>query len=249
MSEQSYNSYVHISPWYDQIMCHVDYAEWAGYISKVLTTHGVAPKKIIELGAGTCQHARFLDFGPDSYSLYTDLSYDMLDNAWSKNELNRACCDMKSLPFKQSFDLVMLMYDAFNYLVSEYDVEDMFNEVHRVLLPGGFFLFDITTEYNSESYFLDESFHEDYGEFEYVRNSWYDPDNRFQHNDFTYFIKGEDGRYSKITEDHIQKVYSLKTVTTLCKQAGFKMVGTYSGMTMKKPNAKSLRVHLLVQKI
>ncbi len=248
MCSQSYNSYVHISSWYDQIMCHVDYSEWSQYIATLLKKHKVVPTRILELGAGTCQHARFLDFGSEAYTVYTDLSETMLQNAWSKSTLKTTCCDMRALPFKPGFDFVMMLYDAFNYMVTEYEVEDMFKEVYRVLEPEGHFLFDMTTEYNSETYFMDDAFHEDCGDFEYVRNSWYDPNNNLQHNDFIFFVKTENGLYAKIEEDHIQKVYPYKQVVAQCKAAGFIVKGAYSEQSLKKPTGKSLRIHLLVQK-
>ncbi len=248
MEEQSHNSYVHISSWYDQIMCHVDYAEWSQYIGKLLKKHRVVPTKILELGAGTCQHGRFLDFGSTAQRIYTDLSFDMLNSAWSKTQLTTLCCDMKALPFKPHFDFVMMMYDAFNYMTSEYEVSDMLADVHRVLQPDGFFLFDMTTEYNSETYFFDDTYHEEFDEVDYIRNSYYDNANQLQHNDFVFYIKDSSGGYSKISEDHIQKVYPYKTVVAACKEAGFKVVGAYSGLTLRKPTGKSLRIHLLVQK-
>lgn len=101
-------------------------------------------KTVLELAAGTGRVTRHLrERLPASVKLVaSDLSPDMLEIAKGKfaasENIDWAIGDMQNLPFEQNtFDLVVCQYG----IMFPTDKQRVFDEVHRVLKPGGVFLF------------------------------------------------------------------------------------------------------------
>jgi ubiquinone/menaquinone biosynthesis C-methylase UbiE len=233
-------------------MEHVDYEHWGAYLARLLKHHQITPKNTLEIAAGTCPFARQPFLPKEVSTTYTDLSTAMLleakrdDN--SETPCSYASADAISLPFKSTFDCVWMIYDSLNYLLEEESVLQCLKEVYRVLTPGGFFVFDITTEYNSQTYFRDTVQYEEREDVTLIRDSWYEEDNKLQLNVFTYFIEQEKGLYKKLEEGHSQRIYSPSHIQEKAIQAGFETLGTYSNYTLEKPTDTSERIHFVLHK-
>jgi SAM-dependent methyltransferase len=250
-------SYKYIAPYYDWIMAHVDYDGWGRHLSRLWNKFGSEPSAILELAAGTCPFASRRVYPRGARVVYTDLSPFMLrrDGAaadarsgGSARTLQKVAANAMALPFKSSFDLCVMIYDALNYLMFEDDVLRCLSEALRVLEPGGLFIFDVTTEANSRRHFEDTL---DYGELEgctYVRASRYDRDARVQSNEFTFFTAEEGGLWSKRVESHQQRIYRISRLRALARKAGFKVAGCFEGFTLRPGREVSERVHLVLKK-
>lgn len=241
-------SYRIIAPYYDWIMAHVDYDAWGRYLGRVWKKAGLKPRSVLELGAGTCPFARRDVFPPDAKVVYSDLSPFMLSRAPALSPDLRVAANALALPFKGPFDLCLMIYDAINYLMHDADVAKCLREVHRVLVPGGLFLFDVTTEANSKRHF-DQAV--DYGEMEgctYFRESHFDRDTRVQGNDFLFFVEQGRGLFRKVKESHQQRIYSLGSMKAQAKKAGFAVEGVYEGFTFRPGREASERVHFALRK-
>ena len=81
--------YTVIAPHYDWIMTHVDYGKWASYLKKVWKKTKFQPKKILELGAGTCPFHETDLYPKDSQVIYTDISWPMLQKGREKGRARR----------------------------------------------------------------------------------------------------------------------------------------------------------------
>lgn len=102
----------------------------------------VAGRRVLELGAGGAQGARWLvSRGADAVAL--DLSHAMLAHSWAHSPaVPLVQADAGELPFADaSFDLACSAYGAVPFVA---DAEAVFSEVARVVRPGGRWVFSVT---------------------------------------------------------------------------------------------------------
>jgi len=236
---------------YDRLMNHVEYDEWAALAVRVAARYGEARNTdILEIGAGTGVVGEMLR---DMGYLYTasDISFPMCKVARAKRGLPVCAADARHLPFKKQFGMALFLYDGINYLLTQDDYRKLFTAVFDVLLPGGLFLFDITTRENSMRHFVNYLDFEDYGDFSYVRESYFDIKKSIQHNDFTIYSRSEEnpGYYEKYVEAHRQKVFSVQEVEKMIPPKRFEVLGIWDEYSFRKYTAKSLRIHFLLRKI
>ncbi len=240
-------SYRVIASYYDWIMAHVEYDAWGRYLRRLWAKTGAEPERILELGAGTCPFAGRGVYPEGADVVYSDLSPYMLARA-SDAAGTRVAANALALPFRGGFQLCLMVYDAFNHLMTEADALRCLDEVSRVLEKGGLFLFDITTEANSLRHF-DQAL--DFGELEgctYLRESRYDRQARLQSNDFTFFTEGAQGCWRKTRECHQQRIYRVADVLRLAERAGFAVAGCHEGFTFRAAREASERVHFSLRK-
>ena len=263
-------SYRVIAPYYDWIMAHVDYDAWGRHLSRLWRRFGPDPASVLELGSGTCPFARRAVFPPGARVVYSDLSPYMLGRAAdglappaagreagppagnlpgiSGAVPPRVAANALSLPFKGPFDLCLMVYDAFNYLMTEDDAARCLSEARRVLAPGGLFIFDVTTEANSRRHFEDML---DFGELEgctYVRESRFDREAGLQRNDFTFFVEREPGLFARLKESHQQRIYRLSALRAMARRAGLEVEGCFEGFTFRPGSEASERVHIVLRR-
>jgi SAM-dependent methyltransferase len=247
MSYKNTENYSYLSKIYDELMCGVEYDLWFELIVKLCKEFNYEQEaKILEIGGGTGTLGKKLsDFG--FVYLGSDISLDMAKIAKNKN-LNFICADCQNLPFADNFDLAIFLFDGINYLFNITQFTQTFEQVHSVLKSGGLFLFDITTKVNSLKNFY--NYRESYaGEnYTYIRESYYDKENREQHNDFEIFIKERGNNYRRFSEKHCQKVHSVKSVINSIPLNLFEIIGVWGNFGRKKWNKKSERVHFLLRK-
>lgn len=232
---------------YDLVMEHVDYAEWADYVHELLRKHAAGPvETVLELGCGTGAFAGQLQpQGPYRYTA-TDVSEAMLTEARDllddEGDIVFEHADFRGFKVTEPVDAVLLLYDGLNYLLTDEDVQAMFETVRTALEPGGLFVFDQSTPANSVN---NAAYFEDDGEeegFAYVRRSAYDPDTRLHTT--TFEIETPDGRFR---ENHVEKAYTLAEVRAWVSKH-FTVVAAYDGFSFESATDASERVHWVVRK-
>lgn len=241
--------YTVLAPLYDKIMNHVNYDLWLTLIERIVSRHfsGVKPS-ILELGGGTGVLATMLR--KKGYTYFgSDYSFLMCKEAYKK-ELPFFCADARHLPIKKTFPFAIFLYDGINYLTTLNDYKNLFNEIYNLLDSGGFFLFDITTEINSITNFLDIIDSEDFGESSYIRHSYFDREKKIQHNDFTVNIKSSvnSSLYEKISEYHIQKIFSPEEIISVIPENHLTIMGVWDNFSCDKYSSRSERIHFLLKK-
>ncbi|MFC1585070.1 class I SAM-dependent DNA methyltransferase [Fibrobacterota bacterium] len=241
-------SYKIIAPYYDWIMTHVDYDVWTEYLRSLWKKHHIRPKTVLELGAGTCNFMMAGLYSSSMRVIFTDLSWYMLLQAKGKAEVRCAAVNALSLPFTGTFDVCLMLYDSINYLRSADDLEQCLKEVHRVLAENGVFIFDVTTEFNSRTFFGDSLECEEREDCAVIRHSWYDRKAKLQGNDFLYFIQDTDSRYVRFEESHRQRVYSIAEIKAVIRRTEFKLLGYYENFGFKTADNRSERIHYVLQK-
>ncbi len=241
--------YQTLAPYYDWVMSHVEYPEWAEYLDQLLKYFKKKPTMVLELAAGTCSLSKHLQSQwKEARFVFSDLSYEMLKATPFKNlPLKRVNANALSLPFKPSFDLCLMMYDSINYLLEEDEWVQCLTEVSQALLPGGIFIFDVTTEYNSRQYFSDSVLVEDREDCHITRESWYESDINLQFNQFIFFIKNKNNEYHKFSETHTQRVRGISDMRKIIKKTPFKVLKVMDDFTLAPAHRYSNRIHFVLQ--
>jgi len=244
--------YEALAPIYDRMMSHVEYDEWVELLARVIDRYGggIRDPKILEIGAGTGVVGALLKEKGYRYTA-SDLSVAMCGEARRRRKLPVCAADARHLPFSQRFDMALFLYDGINYMITLDEYRKLFASVYEALLPGGLFLFDITTQENSLRHFTRYIDFEDYGDISYVRNSYYDEARSIQHNDFTIYrlSKSHPPYYEKSAETHIQKVFSVPEIERAVPLKRFEVLGIWDGFMFRKYSGKSIRVHFLLRRL
>lgn len=241
--------YSALAPIYDRMMAHVSYDRWVELINSVIAGFCKVPDPaLLELGAGTgVLGKQLLDAG----YRYTgsDISPSMCFHATRHGQPFFAC-DALDLPVRRNFDIVLFLYDGINYLqdLSQYD--RLFNQVHGILNDCGLFLFDVTTQANSQKNFEDFLDHEEFEDYTYIRHSFFHRASLMQYNDFIIFKRiGDRGSfYEKLRERHCQKVFPPAVIRKAIPSNLFEVLGVWDGFSQAKITASSERVHFLLRK-
>ncbi len=222
-------NYTVFAKFYDKYMAHVNYDEWVKFIlSQYNKKNKKKPAKILELACGTANIACRL--------VKKNLNVDAVDNAEEMLKIaskkpfcpNLFCRDMlDSFPSNQ-YDLIILLFDSFNYLLKDDQINKLFKEVHNALMDNGLFIFDITTLKNCEDNFdgfvnIEEYKNKDY----FVHQSEFDYSNYIQTTKLTFFLK-KGFNFIRKDEIHKQKIYKVREIVTLISKSDLTLSGIYS---------------------
>lgn len=241
--------YSRLAPIYDDVMCHVDYKQWARYIQKIIAKWCPDATQVLDISCGTGSFLAKLD--ARSYRLMGfDLSVDMVREAMKKYRspnfpIQFWCGDMKNFRLKKNIDVVVCLYDSINYLLDFEAWHECFASVFACLKEDGIFIFDICTEKNSLKYFRNytERRHQDH--YQYFRESKFDADANIHTNRFEIDFDSDAQIYIEI---HRQYIYPVKDVAAFIAKSKFQQVAAYDGFTFRSAQKNSLRIHFILKK-
>ncbi len=134
--------YARFAPFYDAVMD--DPGPRAHRVTEWIDRFRPGATSLLELGCGTGSVLARLSSIDDLTGL--DRSPEML--AVAKDKVPRARLlegDMKEFTLGERFDVVICVFDSLNHLLFFGDWESMFDAVHRHLVEGGLFIFDVNT--------------------------------------------------------------------------------------------------------
>jgi SAM-dependent methyltransferase len=132
-----------IPGYYDRDMAPVLFVDYADDLARRVAAR--SPRRVLETAAGTGILTRRLrDLLPAARLVATDLNPPMLDTARAKFAADEAIefqqADALSLPFGDDmFDVVVCQFGVMFFP----DKPASYNEVHRVLAPGGSYIFNV----------------------------------------------------------------------------------------------------------
>ncbi len=233
---------------YDPLMGDVDYDGWAAYLAGFLTPGG----RVVDCACGTGEITlRLAKLG--FQMLGVDISSAMLDVAAAKArrgglQIPFICQDMAALSLHQPCDGLVCACDGVNYLDSLGRVQRFFRAAHKVLRPGGMFLFDISSAYKLENILGGHTFGEDRGDCAYVWQNAYDGEQRLLEMDLTFFQREKDGRYRRFTERHIQRAHRQEELLAALLEAGFR-AQVFHAFTQNAPELASQRLQFVAERI
>ncbi|MFA9493370.1 class I SAM-dependent methyltransferase [Streptococcus sp. E17BB] len=229
---------------YDAIMDDSLYDLWTDFSLRYFPKK---PKeaKLLELACGTgIQSVRFAQAGFEVTGL--DLSEEMLAVAKRRAASAKVAVDfvagnMLDLSGVGRFDLVTCYSDSLCYLADEVEMGDVFAQVYEHLNDGGTFIFDVHSTYQTDEVFPGYSHHENAEDFAMVWDTYEDEAPHSVVHELTFFIKDEDGRFTRYDEIHEERTYELLTYDVLLEQVGFTDVKVYADFEDKEPTEKSRR--------
>ena len=235
--------YDQVSIIYDNLMNNIDYDSWSKYIISITRENINFNPVILELGAGNCKLANLISSKYKNY-LATDISLPMLSTSIDSS-VNKICCDMTALPFKNKFDLIFSTFDSINYILKKKSLLKLFLGVSLLLKEKGIFTFDVSLEENSLKFIIDKITEGNFNGIHYKLISKYNKRNRIHSNNF--YIWNRAGK--KITEIHKEKIYKIDTYFSLAQKAGLYVAECYDCFDFNDVSKKSKRAQFIMRKI
>src|SRR4051794_37342297 len=145
MPERSSRQFTEVADVYDDLMSVVPYGFWVEHVRGLWRKWGFDPRRVLDLACGT--GSVLVELRRRGYAVEgADASEAMLGVARRKvpPEVPLWCQDFRRLDLPPpSFDACVCLFDSLNYLLRLEDLRQSFRGVHRHLVPGGSFVFDM----------------------------------------------------------------------------------------------------------
>lgn len=227
---------------YPHLMRNVRYEKWAQYLKSMIQQYAPTAQSVLELAGGNGALAEKLSaFYPDYF--LSDLSQFMLSEGNSRL-FPSLVCDMRSIPFIDSFDVVVSAFDSVNYLMKEKEVLTFFTESYSALHETGILLFDVSLESNSYRHATNAIAQYSYQGIRYTQLSEFHALTRIHSNIFEIILPS--GEVFK--EQHKQKIYPLEIFFRLLRKSGYSAVYCFDFFTFKAGTPASDRVQFVALK-
>ena len=224
MRTNEYGKY--LSEAYDILETDVDYEQWADfYLTCAKKYTDKKPAHICDMACGTGKLSVAFEKRGCRVTAF-DLSEDMLaladKRARDENAENVRFTrqDLRDFRVYTPAELCVCMMDGINCLNTPTDVQSTFESAYRALTEDGLLIFDVNSR---------RKFEETYGENAYVLEnenvflSWqnfYEPSKKICDMFLTFFIENG-GKYERFDETVRERMYPVKTLDRLLKNAGF----------------------------
>ena len=259
------NAYTGFAKVYETFMDNIPYKEWSAYITGLLQNYGVMPGSLIcELGCGTGTMTRLL--AKEGYDMIgVDLSEEMLDIARyehpeEESDILYLNQDMREFELFGTVAAMVSVCDSMNYITSEEELLQVFRLVNNYLDPGGYFIFDMKTEYHYEILMGNRTIVDNREECSLIWENFYDKEKQLNQYDITIYAKAEFEEedeeeldedmpplFERMEASHVQRAYPVDKIIALLKEAGLEFVAVYGAGTKEAPKADSDRVYFIAK--
>ncbi|HPR65248.1 MAG TPA: class I SAM-dependent methyltransferase [Thermoanaerobaculia bacterium] len=138
--------YDRIAPYYNRVLSRPFFAFLRPAIMSIFETYGIHRRsRILEVACGPGHLCAYLaDRAFDITGC--DLSIGQRLASSHRQSFPFVVSRMQNLPFRQPFDVILNLYDSLNHLLTLSDLSSTFDETYRLLVPGGWFIFDTNTK-------------------------------------------------------------------------------------------------------
>ncbi len=243
-------AYTQFAQVYDSFMDNVPYGEWADFYTKILKGAGIGEGILLDLGCGTGTMTELLaDRGYDMIGV--DSSEEMLRVATEKREQRSGPApdilylkqDMREFELYGTVRGILCVCDSLNYLLEEKEILQTFRLADNYLDPGGLFLFDFNTPYKYGTLIGEATIAENREDCSFIWENYYDGQQQINEYELTVFIRErESGLFSRFTEYHYQRGYTLPVIRRLVEQSGLEFVTALDGDTFTEVTEQSGRI-------
>jgi len=180
------------------------YQDWL----KLLQSYVTEKKAILDLGCGNGMLLSLLQAQGHEVS-GVDVSADMLTLAKEKLGPTAELYENDMVEFftkKARYDIIISTCDSLNYLASIKDIEQVFRQVHAMLKPGGFFFFDIHSDYTFCERFMNWHYGADTERASFIWDIHVSDGNMYEH-DLIFFLLNEGGLYERYDSIQVEYFY------------------------------------------
>ncbi len=222
--------YKRFAKYYDNVCAKKDYDSEANFIRELLERSNA--KTILDVGCGTGSHLERLEkFGFECMGI--DLNQDMLDVARQKVKAQLFQADMRSFWLEKKFDAVICMYATFNHNLSLEDARKTLACFRSHLNDGGIILIDL---HNPSG---DGKKTDKIDGIEREMEWKFNRDTRIEKSNVRFKIGNE-----IIEDSHVFRIFSIKEMRQLLKQAGVAKAFVYEGYGFReaKHDSRNLEV-------
>jgi SAM-dependent methyltransferase len=218
------------------------------YVRGALEKLGWSGDRVLDLACGT--GAALAVMARDGYHAWgADLSREMLLAARLRTERALTCADFRALPLAdRAFDLVTSFYDSVNYLPTLDDLARALSEVHRVLRPGGVFVFDLNTRFTLREHWEGLCHARVTDDVATIWEATWDETSGVSSLRATFFVRGEDGRWDRFVETHDERGFKNGELEEAFKTAGFELLLAEDYHARRKPSRESRRVFYFLRR-
>ncbi|MFA4029029.1 MAG: hypothetical protein GDYSWBUE_001627 [Candidatus Fervidibacterota bacterium] len=242
-----------IAPYYDELMAEVPYSLWVDYIHRITQHLKFRFESVLDLACGTGNVA--IEFAKRGYRVVgVDKSEAMIREALRKVEMQPNlnaefyCQDISELLLPSQFDLAVCLFDSLNYITDPDALKRAFNATLYALKPGGYFIFDMNSEYALEANLFTQDNLDTDDRLKYFWVSTYDRKRKLCKVDMYFQVQQEDGSLLRFKEVHYQRAYSIDEVASYLIDAGFRCMHIFDAYTFNPPRKKSTRIYYVAQR-
>lgn len=229
---------------YDPIMKHIMFKSWTNFILESMEPD--YPTTLLDLGCGTGSLLR--EFPPMVHKTGLDRSEKMLEIAKTRvSNVEWILSDMINFQIPRVYDLVVCTHDCLNYIVNLYELQMHFFSVREVLEKGGYYFFDISSEYNLRKNFHNHTIRESFESMNLLWENTYDEIKKEITSTLTFEVQTPQGTES-CREVHIQKYYSTEEIKILAEKSGFDVLKIGSDYRKWKFDPSASLINFLVKK-
>ena len=240
-------SYTEFASLYDMLTDDVEYEKRADYIEQLFSIFSdKKPELIADIGCGTGTMCDILQKrGYDMIGI--DSSDSMLNIAREKNEnILYLLQDMTSFELYGTVDVIISLLDTVNYLTEDGELNIFLSLAKNYLNPSGLLIFDINTPYKFRNILSNNIYN---FENDNVFYSWEnDFDGKICEFYLNFFVKGEDSKYTRITEQHFERCYEIDEIIGLIKKAGLSLLGVFGDLSQKTYKNDDERIFFVAKK-
>lgn len=227
---------------YDELMIDAPYDQWVSFVLNVIKT---SSGRILDVGCGTGNIAIPLaKKGLDVTAV--DLSEEMLFVAQEKSEragvkIQFFQQDMRELEGLGTFDTVISLCDAINYLKNETELLTTFQRVAEHLNENGLFVFDVHSIHKIDTIFTGNTFAHNGEEISYIWECFAGEEPHSVEHDLAFFVKDNEDLYERYDEFHQQRTYPLNTYKQALINAGFEILSITGDFSLEILNEDAER--------
>ena len=246
----NFNAY---SEYYDLLYQDKDYASEARYVSDHIKRLLPGAVRVLELGCGTGNHARYLcRMGYEVTGI--ERSAGMLELAASKQIQNFTplLADITDFKSDLRYDAAVCLFHSLCYLTTNDALLACFKNVWRHLQPGGVFAFDLwyapAVIHNLPSARIKRR-ENDQVEIVRLAETQMLVNKNMAEVNYEIIIKNKsNGRYNTLKEQHPMRYFSIPEIEMLAVQTGFTCVLAREFMGTGEPTINSWNILMLLQK-
>lgn len=247
------NNFKKYSQYYDLLYQDKDYQGEAAYIRRHIQNLRPDARSLLELGAGTGNHAFHLcSLGYKVTGI--ERSVEMVDIAKSKQiaDFFPLVHDITDFDLPFQFDAAVCLFHSICYLTTNAALQACFTNVSKHLKPGGLFAFDI--------WYAPAVLHQLPGtrirrkqndNFEIIRIAETEMflNKNIAEVKYHIIVKNKtDNVHTTIEEIHPMRYLSIPEIELFAELAGFKLIRSEEFMSPQSPTIKSWNVLILLEK-